>query len=99
MSIANQTQETTKDTLHQPGVAFLLHTAEADGKSARHLHALWMRGNDDTPEHDAIFDGYWALKLKVEGCVESLRSRGGLLFFGQAQALAIARALIQGGAA
>lgn len=77
------------------GCAYLwLKWAMEDMNSASLLHALHgKRKRKPSPESDAIWDGYWALKCKADEYIEGLRTRGGLLFFGQPAAIEVAAAL------
>ena len=85
-------------TLAKDYVPKYLLWATRDQQAADRLKQMF-RKRKDGPERDAIWEGSWALQGKVEHYIECLRDRGGLLFFGQAPAIAAAHSVVEGGAA
>ena len=89
---ATQTPAAT-GTLANPGVHLYLRLASSAQASADKLHAMYMRmaaHKDDEGDGNAIWDGYWSLKLDARRLVVDLSNAGGLLFFGSSAATAIA---------
>lgn len=89
---------TTAQATQNPGslarefVFKYLTWATQELKEADTLHALFMK-RSPSAERDAIWSGYWALRCSANTRVERLRERGGLLFFGQPEAIKAAHAL------
>ncbi|MGB3069796.1 MAG: hypothetical protein WBC18_14675 [Ottowia sp.] len=84
-----------RGTLAQGYVPKYLLWAANDQQAADLLMQMFNR-RKDSPARYAIWKGYWALKCKFDGYVESLRDRGGLLFLGQASAIEAAQRVVDG---
>ena len=81
-------------TLANPAVRLYLRMAASAQASADKLHAMYMRMDHHKDGEDAcnaIWDGYWSLKQDAHRLVVDLRNAGGLLFFGNPGAIAVAK--------
>ena len=90
---ATQTPAAT-GTLANPAVRLYLRMAASAQASADKLHAMYMRMDahkDGEDACNAIWDGYWSLKRDARRLVVDLSNAGGLLFFGNPGAMAVAK--------
>jgi len=71
-------------TINSRSVRLWLHSANGESTSAERLLAMWNRRKDG-PEREALWNGFWALKVRADEAVEALRKCGGLLHFGCAR--------------
>lgn len=85
-------------TLGQKGIADWLLWAERETEYVERLTRLSC-GRKKGADADAIWAGRCALSRELERSILSLRDRGGLLFFGQKNAVGDALAIKRGGAA
>lgn len=82
-----------KHTLNKPYAAMYVSLIEQATASAALLLALYQRRGKSSPEKEAIFQGYCALRKEAEELVNAASERGLLLFIGQPFAIDTARAL------
>lgn len=80
-----------KHTLNKPYAAMYVSLIEQATASAALLLALYQRRGKSSPEKEAIFQGYCALRTEAEELVNAARERGLLLFVGQPVAINAAR--------
>ena len=81
-------------TLANPVVRLYLRMAASAQASADKLYAMYMRMDhhkDGEDAGNAIWDGFWSLKQDVHRLAMDLRNAGGLLFFGNPGAMAVAK--------
>lgn len=84
--------DTNTGTFAKGFIAFYLAESAEYHTHAQLLLAVYHKRKAG-PVADALWNGYWLTKQKAENFIESLRERGGLLFFGQPNAVAAAQAM------